>query len=101
MLYRFFHNNILNSSNTARPKRSMFFFKFWTKGYKIVEILALLTTELSSSKEYNVAIDMLFCFLRALIFNVTLFLNLFLGGGGGGGGRDTELIFPIYCEQLS
>ena len=33
----------------------MFFFNFWTKGHKIVEILALLTTERSSSKEYNVA----------------------------------------------
>ena len=37
------------------------FFIFWTKGHKIVEILALLTTELSSFKIYKVG--MLFCIL--------------------------------------
>ncbi len=34
---------------------------FWTKGHKIVEILALLTTELSNSKIYKVG--MLFAIL--------------------------------------
>ena len=37
------------------------FFIFWTKSHKIVEILALLTTKLSSSKIYKVG--MLFCIL--------------------------------------
>jgi hypothetical protein len=32
----------------------LLFFNFWTKWYKIVEILALLAAELSSSKIYKV-----------------------------------------------
>ncbi len=42
-----------------------FFLIFWTKGHKIVEILALLTAELSSSKMYKVG--MLFSIQWTLI----------------------------------
>ncbi len=37
------------------------FFIFWTKSHKIVEILAILTTKLSSFKMHKVG--MLFCYL--------------------------------------
>ena len=43
----------------------MFFLNFLDEGYKIVETLALLTTELSSYKIYKVG--MLFCIQWALI----------------------------------
>ncbi len=45
-----------------------FFLIFWTKGHNIVEILALLTTELSSSKIYKVG--MLLCIPYRLYFNI-------------------------------
>ncbi len=53
------HGTVANHTNTR------FFKIFWTKGHTIVEILAFLTAELSSSKMYKVG--MLFSIQWTLI----------------------------------
>ncbi len=53
----------LRHVNHGNTNTRLFF--FWTKGHKIVEILAILTTKLSSSKMYKVG--MLFSIQWTLI----------------------------------